>query len=182
MAETDKVAWLVTADGTCRRIGPQPLLLGRGLGCDVVLENEEVSNRHALLRPTSGGVEVEALGRNDTLLNGLPIRRITKVRSGDRIGLPGSEFEIRLGRASGTKLLTTWFVQRAGLLHKMPARPLSIGGGDLDDLRILGWPPSLLTLHAVGGTSSRRRRRRGSWPPVRSCRWTCSFRCAARRP
>ncbi|MCP4872181.1 MAG: hypothetical protein GY898_26035 [Proteobacteria bacterium] len=37
MAETDKVAWLVASDGTLRRIGPQPLLLGRGLGCEALV-------------------------------------------------------------------------------------------------------------------------------------------------
>ncbi len=151
MAETDKVAWLVASDGTRRRIGSQPLLLGRGLGCDVVVDHEEVSNRPALLRPTADGVEVEALGHNDTLLYGFPIRNPKKIRSGDRLEIPGSEFELQLERATVPRSLTMWFVRRGSLLHRVPGRPLSVGGGEGDDIQIAGWPPSLLELHAVGG-------------------------------
>lgn len=49
------------------------LLMGRDPACGLVLEGDLVSRRHALLRATETGLEVEDISRHGTLVDGLPL-------------------------------------------------------------------------------------------------------------
>ena len=73
-------------------------VIGRSRDCDVVLNDANVSRRHAELRPDGDGWAVSDLGStNGVLVNGRPIRRSTRLRPGDRIELGTTEvvFEVR---------------------------------------------------------------------------------------
>ena len=57
-------------------VAKSPFLIGREDGCDLVLEDEKVSRRHATIAPAMGvGRNLRDLGSaNGTLVNGQPMR------------------------------------------------------------------------------------------------------------
>jgi predicted component of type VI protein secretion system len=79
---------LVLADGRSFDVSDE-LVVGR-VEADVSLDDEEVSRRHALVRPAASGIEILDLGsRNGTWVNGARIAAATRLAHGD---------EVRLGR------------------------------------------------------------------------------------
>jgi signal transduction histidine kinase/ActR/RegA family two-component response regulator len=84
-------ARLLVVDGPGRgrryKIGERATI-GRSFGCEVLIEDDEVSRRHAVLtRSADGTFVIEDLGSsNGTALNGAPITRAS-VRMGDKIRL-----------------------------------------------------------------------------------------------
>ncbi|MDA8314752.1 MAG: DUF3662 and FHA domain-containing protein [Actinomycetota bacterium] len=78
-------AELVLPDGSHVAIGDGPITLGRLPECDVVLNDPNVSRRHAEFRRTADGVVVTDLGStNGTRVNGAPVRE-QQLESGDEI-------------------------------------------------------------------------------------------------
>ncbi|MBK6689836.1 MAG: response regulator [Deltaproteobacteria bacterium] len=75
--------------GVSRKLGEEDLVIGRGSGAGLVLEDEEVSRQHARIRRTAQGDYIlEDLGsRNGTLLNDLPPPPNVALKFGDRITL-----------------------------------------------------------------------------------------------
>ena len=70
------------------------LLIGRGAGSDILLENETVSRRHAELLWRGGGWVLHDLGsRNGTLLNGTPAIRAA-IQPGDLIHFAEQVFQV----------------------------------------------------------------------------------------
>jgi pSer/pThr/pTyr-binding forkhead associated (FHA) protein len=70
------------------------LVLGRQAG-DVVLDDPEVSRRHAVVRAGQAGLEVADLGSlNGTWVNGARITRATRLVPGDRVRLGGVELAV----------------------------------------------------------------------------------------
>lgn len=87
----DDAAWI--------EVPEHGLLLGRSKGCDVVLEDEDASRRHALLRTLGGALWVVDEGStNGTLLEGEAVTR-KRVKDGDvlRIGSSNVRIERRVG-------------------------------------------------------------------------------------
>ena len=71
------------------------LVIGRGLGCDVVLDDEKASRRHARMIVAGGVAEIEDLGsRNGVRLNGNRVSR-RMVRDGDVLVIGTSELTYR---------------------------------------------------------------------------------------
>lgn len=71
--------------GAKRLLVDRPLVIGRA-GADIILDDSQVSRRHALLRPADGEVVVEDLGStNGTALNGEPLSAPAPLAPGDRI-------------------------------------------------------------------------------------------------
>jgi pSer/pThr/pTyr-binding forkhead associated (FHA) protein len=63
------------------------LVLGRE-DVDVLVEDPEVSRRHASVRPVDGGLEIDDLGSsNGTFVNGVRVRETKLLRHGDEIRL-----------------------------------------------------------------------------------------------
>jgi hypothetical protein len=84
-AEEGPSAELVLPDGTRVAIGEDPVVVGRLPECDVVLNDPNVSRRHAELRRSGEGVVVTDLGStNGTRVNGVPVRE-RQLASGDEI-------------------------------------------------------------------------------------------------
>jgi pSer/pThr/pTyr-binding forkhead associated (FHA) protein len=70
------------------------LVLGRQ-AADLVIDDPQVSRRHASVRPASDGLEVEDHGsRNGTWLNGARVGGPTRLAPGDRVRLGGTTFEV----------------------------------------------------------------------------------------
>ncbi len=79
------VAVLVLPDGGRVPINESPVVLGRLPECDVVVNDPNVSRRHAEFRATTDGVVVTDLGStNGTRVNGAPVRE-QKLVSGDEV-------------------------------------------------------------------------------------------------
>ncbi len=61
-------------------------VIGRDSGCDVLINDRQVSRRHAILRKVDGGFEMEDLNsKNGTHINGLPVTGPTRLQDGDLI-------------------------------------------------------------------------------------------------
>ncbi len=77
----------------------QSYILGRGLDCDVVVEDGACSRRHARLsmaRATDAGFLEDLGSRNGLFLNGELVRTRTAVREGSRIQIGASIFLVCL--------------------------------------------------------------------------------------
>jgi serine protease Do len=102
---------LVFADGPLagRRVEIQhELVLGRE-NVDVLVEDPEVSRRHAVVRPVEGGIEIDDLGSsNGTFVNGVRVREPRVLRDGDeiRLGSVGLRVDVP-ARAQATVIAQT---------------------------------------------------------------------------
>jgi Protein of unknown function (DUF3662)/FHA domain len=69
------LAELVLADGRRVAVGSAPVVIGRLPECEIVLQDSNVSRRHAEVRRSGDGVTVTDLGStNGTRVNGTPVR------------------------------------------------------------------------------------------------------------
>lgn len=74
----------------------QPLEVGRDQTLGIVLEDDEVSRRHARISPSNGSVVVEDLGsRNGSFVNEQPIDGPRQIQPGDRVRIGLTVFELR---------------------------------------------------------------------------------------
>jgi pSer/pThr/pTyr-binding forkhead associated (FHA) protein len=74
--------------------GACELVLGRGRGCDVELDDNTVSRRHARLRYRDGAWVIQDLGStNGTRVNGRRAGRC-QLRPGDRVALGGLVLQV----------------------------------------------------------------------------------------
>ncbi len=79
---------LVVVDNRRMLVPPRGGVIGRSRECDIVLDDSNVSRRHAELRPALDGWEIVDLGStNGVTLNGRRIALSELLRPGDRIGL-----------------------------------------------------------------------------------------------
>jgi hypothetical protein len=144
--------WLVRDTGARVRVPARGLLLGRRADCDIVLDDKRASQHHALITPTLRGLELVALGRNPTKVDGRPVERQTVVRHGQAIEVPGGLFMVHSpgDRRSGS--LPAWVaIHPDGHVYGIRQLPYSIGGGPEDDLQVRGWAPAALCFYPVQG-------------------------------
>lgn len=87
-------AYLSCPDGSSVPLTHWENLIGRGRGCDVVVNLGSVSRSHATLIRDSAGVwkynDLES--KNGSAINGVPVTEPTEVRGGDTINIGGSDF------------------------------------------------------------------------------------------
>ncbi len=76
------------------------LVIGREKA-DLTIEDEQLSSRHAVVRPSAGGLEIEDLASsNGTYVDGRRIDSPTKVGNGVRIKLGSTVLEVEGGEAA----------------------------------------------------------------------------------
>ena len=79
---------LVVTEGRRMVVPPAGAVIGRSRDCDIVLQDSNVSRRHAEIRPSGGGWVVEDLGStNGVRVNGRATTGATPIDGGDRIEL-----------------------------------------------------------------------------------------------
>jgi len=72
--------------------------IGRSRDCDIVLDDEGASRRHAELRPHAEGWTLQDLGStNGVRVNGRPLRGTQPLREGDRVEIGSTEILFELG-------------------------------------------------------------------------------------
>lgn len=94
--EIDAVGWLVGAGGATRgrmhRLEREKVTVGADRGCEVVIEEPSVTDRHASVRFQDGSFFVTDLdSTNGTFVNGERIQR-EEISDGDRVRFGGSEW------------------------------------------------------------------------------------------
>jgi hypothetical protein len=86
---------LVVVEGKRMPIGPEGAVIGRSRDCDIVMTSTDVSRRHAEIRPTAGGWEIEDLGStNGIRVNGEPVYVSEPIHVGDTIELGAARLMI----------------------------------------------------------------------------------------
>jgi hypothetical protein len=80
-------------------LGAEGLVLGRGAGCDVALDGDDISRRHARIAPSEDGVIVEDLGsRNGVFVNGRRIDGQAPLTVGDVVTVGSHELRVVVDR------------------------------------------------------------------------------------
>lgn len=80
------------------------VVIGRE-GADLTIEDQELSRRHAVVRPAAGGVEIEDLGStNGTIVDGRRIDSPVTVTTGATLELGGSRIAIELAAPDTTRM------------------------------------------------------------------------------
>jgi hypothetical protein len=88
---------LLLLDGRRLVVGPAGVTLGRSRECDIVLQDPNVSRKHAEVRPRGGSWVVSDLGStNGSRLNGRSIEGSEVVKPGDQIELGSTRLTFEL--------------------------------------------------------------------------------------
>jgi len=78
------------------------LVIGRE-DAGLTIEDEQISRRHAVIRPRDGGIEIEDLGStNGTYVNGQRIAGATRLAGGDTVKFGRSVLQVEAARAAAT--------------------------------------------------------------------------------
>jgi FHA domain/Transcriptional regulatory protein, C terminal len=84
-----------------------PVVLGRDPGCEVVLDSQFISRRHARVEASADGyVLVDEGSRNGTLLNGERLRKPARLEPGDEIRI--ADFVIYYRRPGDPESTQAW--------------------------------------------------------------------------
>ena len=89
--------WLLIAEsgphcGSCWSLSTVPTMIGRGAGCNIVIDDNEVSRNHCVVSIQDDSPYFENQGsRNATLINGVPRDR-GSLEKGDKLTIGGTGF------------------------------------------------------------------------------------------
>ncbi len=145
--------WLVRDTGARLRITARGVLIGRREDCDIVIDDPRASHHHALLTPTTRGLELVALGRNPTKVDGRRVDRQAIVQHGQAIEVPGGVFMVHapFDRRPRHPEPAWTVIHPDGNTYGIRQLPFTIGGVDADNLIIEGWPAAALCFYPVQG-------------------------------
>lgn len=148
MAGRGTAWWLELPDGTRRRVGPAGVLIGRSPDCDLVLDDEHASRRHAIVHGTPDGAALVWLGRTPA---GGAAQSNATLSDGERLSFPGLTVTVRES-TSADELDPSWVLRHSGGgIFGVDERGLSVGSGPDDDLRIADCPPRSALFHVAHG-------------------------------
>lgn len=111
------------------------LVIGRQ-DADLEVEDTAVSRKHAVLRPSEDGIELEDLGStNGTFVNGEPISGTRTLNAGDFVNIGNSTFEVTGDwRSAETEAISLpadgALVSSSEVEERKPTEPIGIGSTD----------------------------------------------------
>ena len=143
-------AYLDLPDGVAVRIDAAGLLVGRHRTCDVQLDDESASRRHALLRLAPDGVELVVLGKQPVLVNDRPCTEAQALRDGDRVRLPGLDARVRV-EAHDDSVRVAYCLRHGRERFQIRAARFVIGTGASANLAVAGLPDEALVLQVAQG-------------------------------
>lgn len=121
------------------------LQIGRGPENDLVLQDAEVSWRHALLYDEAGSVWVRDLGsRNGTLVDGEKITAPVRLSERSRVRIGSIDLRVRRPAARPVPLLLE--EAGSGVQHRLLEERFVIGGHEAADLRVADLEESITIL------------------------------------
>ena len=150
-------------------------MIGRGLECDLIVDDALASRQHALLRSIPGGVELVCIGKNPTTVNDAVVSGTVRLVNGDRVVLPGLSVRLRVTPAPPVSD-SLWVLQTTsdGMFPIPSTGGLTVGGASDDDLVLPGQHPAALHFSIVDGapvcTATRDVRHRTSILPAGASR------------
>jgi hypothetical protein len=143
--------WLRRTSGATIAIPDRGIVIGRRPDCDVVLGSPRASSVHAIITPTLDGLELVALGRNPTTVDGAPASGRVLLRHGAKLVLPGGEFTVERGRDARWSE-RPWAIRHPdGHRYALRRLPFTLGGDRADHLLVPGWPAGAVSFHAAEG-------------------------------
>jgi pSer/pThr/pTyr-binding forkhead associated (FHA) protein len=106
---------------------PGRLVIGRGSDCDLVLDEPEMSRKHAMIEVTAGGIYLRDMGSsNGTFVNGVQVRDAV-LYTGDQIAFDRNRFLVEAPgmptRAEGQAMVEPPSTPAANVTQAMPAVP-----------------------------------------------------------
>lgn len=108
----------------------EPLTIGRGRGCELVLDDPKVSRRHAtLLRAGAGLVLCDDRSLNGTWLNDTRIASPASLAAGDRVRVGSSEFVVCDDVHDPPRQAELEDIDPAQLLERAGSEPTLVAGG-----------------------------------------------------
>jgi len=84
-------------DGKDYVVPPEGITIGRDAGCTVVIAENAVSRRHAIIIPVGGGYEIRDLSANGVLVNGIRVEASQYLGPSDVIKIGTEEFRFHAG-------------------------------------------------------------------------------------
>ena len=136
----DVASWILEYENRTFAIGPKPFLIGRGEGCDLVIEDSAVSRRHAVVTLEANGPVIADPGsRHGVQLNGAKLLDRAGLKQGDRIAILEHEITVhdaaRVRRAAPTLQQPQHVIARVTLRKEStgeiePASTLLVRGDD----------------------------------------------------
>ncbi len=148
MAEPSGTWWLRAGETIARRITPAGIVLGRSPHCEIVLDSNQASRRHALVYLGARGPRLVVLGRGPTTVSGAPVDGEAELANGVRLGVPGLELEVQHDPGATPRIqprAPVWVLSNpSGGYFGMARFPFLVGGSAEDDLRVEAWPPGAL--------------------------------------
>lgn len=140
---------LVLPDGLRVPIKASGVCIGRSVECDVGLDDEHISRRHAQLTPTADAVELLPLGRNPVAVNGVAHAAAVTLAHGDHVQIADQRFTVEIVADVAAAEPARWTIEHAGIWHAIARAGFTIGGADGDDLRVPGSADGAARLHPV---------------------------------
>ena len=150
LAVVARRAYLDLPDGVAVRIDAAGLLLGRHRSCDIQLEDETASRRHALLRLAPDGVELVVLGKLPVQVNDRACPASQALRDGDRVVLPGLTARVRVEAHDDSVPVGYCLRHGRERLHIRAAR-FVIGSGPAANVAIASLSAEALVLQVAQG-------------------------------
>ncbi|GEM_PF-820362 len=142
--------FLEVGDDEALTVAGRGLVIGRDPSCDLVLTDRTASQRQAVVLPMGPRLEVLALGRNPTLVDGERVQTRAWLTPGQVLEVPGLRLRVgRIGGVSGTR--RRWLVRAPEGSYGLRQLPMSLGGGTTDSVQLFGWPPGALHFRLQDG-------------------------------
>lgn len=126
------------------------LLIGRGSGCGLIVDDPSVSRRQALVlsSESEGSATIVPLGRRPTEVNGAPVTNPTEVDDGAVLTIGSSTFTIEIPAPPVTE---QQLVEIGGQLFSVARSSMRVGGGEDAELRVPSWPAHAMSIWPVPG-------------------------------
>jgi|GEM_PF-5515968 len=106
----------------------QYIILGRQLGCDIVIEDERASRYHVVMAWDHGRAYIRDNSLNGTRVNGVLVQGPLILRHGDMIEAAGVQYRFGYTEASGQLTPTDQFTERLALpTAAIPEHPALVG-------------------------------------------------------
>ncbi len=143
-------AFIRSANGVRLAVPAGGLLIGRGSGCGLIVDDPGVSRRQALILSgeSDGGATIVPLGRRPTEVNGVPITNPTEVDDGAVLAIGPSTFTIEIPPPPVTE---QQLVDIGGQLFSVSRSSMRVGGGPDAELRVPSWPAHTMSIWPVPG-------------------------------